>query len=206
MRLRAHGVDGSASGFDLLHDIDEVTLLIRILDVVVVVQNQDGTRTMLASELEGLGDPTIRSCFTSPEVRRVFGRGVGRWFVHDVDQPGVRVSRTEGFYPVFDLSQGRRAARLLRAPDERVLLEDDVVGLRVAVHGVERRPIEGAGGRTLNRAPLPGIFWGDLIPVFGELHAAAIDGVASGDVADELAEGRGTGRANRRAARRAGCS
>ena len=117
---------------------------------------------------------------------RVRRRRVRRGLVDDVDHLGVGVALAELGHPRLDLGLADAAARLLAAPHERVLLEDDVVLHAVVVDRVERAPVEGSRRARLDRTPLARVFGRDLVPVLREDLAVGVDGVAGGDVAHEL--------------------
>jgi len=195
MRLTAHGIDGRTVCLDVLHDVHEVRFLIGVLDVVVVVQDQDGVRAILTRQLERLGDPRPGATLARTEIRRVVRRGVGRWLVHNVDHLRVREARAEGFDPVLHLGQGWGAAWLLGTPDEYVLLEDDIVRLREAIDAIERAPVERTRCRALDASPFASVLGRDLIPIVIVLHPTGVDrSVARCNIANELREAAATAR------------
>src|SRR6185312_9837947 len=98
----------------------------------------------------------------------------------------VGIALAEGRHPGLHLGLADGAARLLAAPDEVVLFEDDVVLGGVVVDGVQRLPVERAAGRRLHRAPLAGVLGRDLVPVLREGLAVGVDLLVGGDVPDEL--------------------
>src|SRR6185369_16448549 len=128
---------------DLLYDIDEVTTVVRPLDIVVVVQDQDRVGAGGAGPGKGIGDPLPVPVGAATDVAVVSGLGVWRGLVHHVNQLGVRVARAELGHPLLHGRLVDRAAGLLAAPDEGVLFEEDLVLFGVIVDGVERGPVEG---------------------------------------------------------------
>ena len=68
--LGTNGVDRRACRFDAVDDVDDVIVVVRVLDRVVVVQDQDRVRAVLACPPEGLNDPIVatRACATERRV------------------------------------------------------------------------------------------------------------------------------------------
>ena len=157
-------------------------------------------REVLPRELERRDDPVPAGDAVATQrldvvaVRRAARRIVQR-LVHDFDLVDIGVTRGHGrdTIPRFPRAARRSGSdldprRLLVAPDERVPLEREAVGLGQRIGRVGLRPVHDVA-RAFDRAPLAAVLRRHLVPVVSEVQrrgagaprGAEVLGLAGGD-------------------------
>src|SRR5690606_15992709 len=128
---------------DLIDDVDRVPVRVVVLDVVVVVQEQDGVWIVLSCPAEGLYDLVVAVRARASEGVHVGGRRVGRRLVDDVDDRHVRIALAEQPNPLLDLTpllacwEVRDSVRLLSTPHQNVSLVGNAVLARIVPDAVQ---------------------------------------------------------------------
>ena len=191
MRLAAVCVNRCTSVAQCAHKVDELGLL--PLERVVVVIHQNGIGPTLMRQLEGTDDPVVARLAVAAQGCLVGSRSMASHrLVHHVDNLEVRIVLLHGIIPLHNrlvlLSRGEAVhpTRILRAPDERVELEGEVVLLGIVGGIVCPTPVELPPCTSLNGRPLRLILRRHLVPQLVEFLAAIVHLVARGDVTEEL--------------------
>ena len=190
MRLASVSVNRSTSIAQSPHQVDK--LLALPLESVVVIINQDSIRPSLMRHLKRLDDPVVTGLAITTQSSLVRSRLVsGHSLVHHINHRQVRIFTLHSIHPfhnLFILLFSRKLvqpSRVLRAPNQAVELEREIVLLRIVVGIVTSTPIPSVVV-PLNRRPLRLILRSNLIPERVELLIAEVHIVARRNVAQKL--------------------
>src|SRR5690554_6839398 len=138
---------------------------------VIVVVDQNGIRTVLTCQTEGLGDPVA-----SKRIGRIVRRSMRRQsFVHYVDYRGIRIACAVIANPLFNFlallgrTQATNPAWLLTAPYQRMRFDRNTVRTSIVIDGIQRTSVV-LVARAFYRAPLTFVFRRNLIPVLAKIR------------------------------------